>query len=317
MNMDMQMRKAIREGYGDGIAELGIQHKNIVVLDADLAKATGAIEFAKTCPDRFFDVGIAEQNLIGISVGFAHTGMVPFASSFATFLCGRAFEIIRNSVCYSSANVKMIGTHAGITATGDGGSHQSVEDIAIMCSLPNMLVLSPCDYNQMKVLLKEAYEYKGPVYIRASRAPSAVITEPDQKVTLGKAQVIREGDDLCIVTTGMQLELVLRASEILSKENGIETSVLNLHTLKPLDMETVSIYAKKCKRILIVEEGNTVNGMGAMIAKGLLGREELRFDCIGINDRFGQSAHTVDEIFQEYGFTVENIQSHCLELCRK
>lgn len=311
--MEQTLIKAMREGYGDAMPELGRLHEDIVVLDGDLACATGANCFAGAFPARFFNIGIAEQNLAGIAAGFAHTGMVPFASSFAMFLCGRAFEVVRNAICYTNANVKLIGTHAGITAVGDGGSHQSIEDLAIMCALPNMTVFSPADYHQMKVMLSKAYEIQGPVYLRTSRAPAEMATAPDQDITPGKAQVMAEGKDICIVACGMQVRTAQLGIKLL-EQKGVRATLLNLHTIKPLDTETIGAYAKQCGRLLVIEEHNVVNGVGAMIAKHLLGKTDVAFDVLGIEDRFGQSARSVDAIFTEYGFTADNVYNRAMRL---
>ena len=308
----MAEQKSIRQGYGDGLAELGEKFDNVVALDGDLAHATGSLTFAEKFPNRFFNAGIAEQDLMCMAAGLSHSGFVPFASSFAVFSAGRAFEIIRNSICYTKANVKIAGSHAGITATGDGGTHQCIEDLALMRVLPNMTVFSPCDYNQTKILVRKAYEINGPVYIRVSRAPLPVFTKEDDDLVPGKAQVIRNGKDICIVATGIMVWYALQAAESLEKD-GISAAVINIHTVKPLDEKTLVEYAKKCGKVLTVEEHSVIGGLGEAVAHALIGKAELQFDMIGINDRFGQSG-LIDEIMQEYGMTKENIIEHCKKM---
>ena len=308
----MAEQKSIRQGYGDGLAELGEKFDNVVALDGDLAHATGSLTFAERFPDRFFNAGIAEQDLMCMAAGLSHSGFVPFASSFAVFSAGRAFEIIRNSICYTKANVKIAGSHAGITATGDGGTHQCIEDLALMRVLPNMTVFSPCDYNQTKIMVRKAYEINGPVYIRVSRAPLPVFTKEDDDLVPGKAQVIRNGKDICIVATGIMVWYALQAAESLEKD-GISAAVINIHTVKPLDEKTLVEYAKKCGKVLTVEEHSVIGGLGEAVAHALIGKAELKFDMIGINDRFGQSG-LIDEIMQEYGMTKENIIEHCKKM---
>lgn len=310
----MSEKLAIRQGYGDGLLELAAQHDDVVVLDADLAHATGTLKFRETYPDRFFEAGIAEQNLIGMATGLSQEGFVPFATSFAMFAAGRACEIIRNSVAYSHANVKIVGSHSGITPAGDGGTHQCIEDIGWMRSIPGMTVVCPCDYQQAKLMVKKLYEFKGPVYMRTSREPVPLITGVQDDITIGKAQVMREGGDLCIAATGILVNTALEAAVILAQK-GIETSVLNFHTIKPLDADTLLSYAVRCGRLLTLEEHNVCGGLGEACAAALLGKANIRFDMAGIEDRFGQSGKT-DELFREYGLDLESIVQRCLRLTR-
>ena len=220
----MANKEATRFGFYEGLVDLAKVHDDIYALDADLAKTTGSVAFQKAFPERYIDVGIAEQNMVGISAGLSKVGIVPFCASMAVFVAGRAFEIIRNGVCYSRLNVKIVGSHGGITAAGDGGSHQCVEDIGIMRSLPNMVVLQPCDSNQARLIAKMAYEHNGPVYVRTSREPMENITSLDDKIQFGKIQTLCEGKDLCIIASGMMTCLAHQALDIL-KEKGISGSL--------------------------------------------------------------------------------------------
>ncbi|MBR0481974.1 MAG: transketolase family protein, partial [Firmicutes bacterium] len=231
------VKKATRHGYNEGLVELAKDHEDIICLEADLGHATGSLAFCKAYPDRYIQAGIAEQDLIGMAAGLARTGFVPFANSFAVFTAGRAFEIIRNAVCYSNINVKIVGSHCGITPAGDGGTHQCIEDIAAMRALPNMTVLSPCDFNQAKLMAKIMYEHCGPCYMRTSREAMPIITSLDDKIELGKAQILRDGKDVCIVATGVMTCLAKEAAENLAEE-GIDAALVNIHTIKPLDMDT-------------------------------------------------------------------------------
>ncbi len=309
----MSDKKATRQGYGDALAEMGAKYADMIVLDADLGHATGSLTFRKAFPDRYIEAGIAEQNLIGMAVGLSKTGFVPFASSFAMFSAGRAFEIVRNAAAYSSANVKIVGSHSGITPAGDGGTHQCIEDIAVMRAIPNMTVLCPCDYNQAKVLTEAAYHIKGPVYMRTSREPMPSVTTPDDKVEIGKAQKLRDGGDLCIVSTGVMTPLAMEAAEKLSAE-GVEATILNIHTIKPLDTDTVVNAVSACNgRLLVCEEANRLGGLGEAIAYALVGRSGVKMAHVAVDDRFGQSGLS-GELLAEYGITSENIAARAKSL---
>ena len=299
------MLKSMRDGYGDALVEL--ENENIVVLDADLAHATMSSIFLSKYPERFFNLGIAEQNLFGVATGMAHSGLTVFAGTFAMFATGRAYEQVRNSVCYSNANVKVVGTHAGLSPCSDGGSHQTIEDIALMRVLPNMTVFSPCDYNQTKQLVKEAAKIKGPVYIRLGRMPSPMFTQGN--IEVGKAQILREGNDICLISTGVMVWKCLQAAEELQKK-GIEASVINVHTMKPFDEDTILKYAKHCHRVVTVEEHSIIGGLGSIVAETLLGKGDFCFKRIGIDDKFGQSGD-FEELMEFYGLTKENIISTC------
>lgn len=302
----MGEKKATRQGYGDGLVELGRKHADVLVLEADLGHATGSRSFGQVFPERYLECGISEQNMIGMAVGLAKTGFVPFASSFAMFTAGRAFEIVRNAAAYSMANVKITGTHSGVTPAGDGGTHQCIEDIAAMRSIPNMTILCPCDYEQAKKVVEAAYHIQGPVYIRISREPTALVTSADDLFEPGKAQKLRSGGDLCIVSTGIMTPLAMEAAEQLAVE-GIQASLLNIHTLKPLDTETIARQVMACQgRLLVCEEANRMGGLGEAVAYDLLGIGPVHLAHVAIQDRFGQSGAS-RELLTEYGITAENI----------
>ncbi len=314
--MDIVHKEATRFGFYEGLVELAEAHSDVYALDADLAKTTGSAAFRKAFPERYIDVGIAEQNMVGVSAGLSRTGLVPFCSSMAVFAAGRAFEIIRNSVCYPHLNVKIIGSHGGITAAGDGGTHQCIEDIGIMRSLPGMVVLQPCDSNQARQMARIMYDVKGPVYLRTSREPVMNITMPDDRVEFGKAQTIREGNDLVIVATGMMTVLAYEALEFL-EERGINAELINIHTIKPLDTESIVRAVKRCNgRILVCEEGNHVCGLTEAVASALVEENGIRFGCVAINDEFGQSGATA-ELLEKYGITKDNIAKKAVELANR
>ena len=312
----MANKEASRFGFYEGLVELAKEHQDIYALDADLAKTTGSVAFQKAFPERYIDVGIAEQNMVGISAGLSKVGIVPFCASMAVFVAGRGFEIIRNGVAYSNLNVKIVGSHGGITAAGDGGSHQCIEDIGIMRALPNMVVLQPCDSNQARLIAKMAYEHNGPVYIRTSREPMENITALSDEIEFGKAQVLAEGSDLCIVASGMMTCLAYQAIGIL-RERGISASLVNLHTIKPFDSEgVVSEVRKACRRVLVCEESNMICGLTEAVAAALAEEDGIRLSHVAIEDRFGQSGSTA-ELLAAYGITKENIADKAMDLCRR
>lgn len=311
-----EKREATRFGFYLGLVELAKEKEDIYALDADLAKTTGSVAFQKAFPDRYIDVGIAEQNMVGISAGLARVGLTPFCSSMAVFVAGRAFEIIRNSVCYPNLNVKIVGSHGGITASGDGGTHQAIEDIAIMRALPNMVVLSPCDSSQARKMASLMYKHNGPCYLRTSREPVENITTPDDEIEIGKAQVIEKGSDLTIVATGMMTILAHRALAIL-REKGVSATLINIHTIKPLDKETVIESVRSTKgRVLVCEEANYVGGLTEAVASALVEENNIKFSSVAILDKFGQSGLT-GELLEAYGITKENIASKALELIKR
>jgi transketolase len=298
----------IRDAYGQAIAELS-KNEKVVVLDADLGKATKTVDFKNVCPERFFDMGISEQDMIGTAAGLAVSGKIPFASTFAIFAAGRAFEQIRNSVCYPKLNVKIAATHAGITVGPDGGTHQAIEDIAIMRSLPNMVVLNPADDVETRAMIKAAAEYYGPVYIRLSRMPVPTIHEEDFKFEIGKGEVLKEGNDVAIIATGIMTEKALQAAEKLKAE-GINATVINMATIKPLDKKLVLKVAKETGKILTVEEHNVIGGLGSAVSEVLSQELPTKIKIMGVKDVFGQSG-TPEDLLENYGLTVEDIVKQC------
>lgn len=312
----MTKKIATRETYGETLIELGKENENIVVLDADLSKSTKTHGFSKEFPNRFFNMGIAEQNVMGTAAGFAASGKIPFASTFAVFASGRAFEIIRNSICYPKLNVKVCATHAGITVGEDGASHQAVEDLALMRALPNMTVLNPADAVSAKALLNEAAKYNGPVYVRLGRAKVPVIyNEKDTQFAIGKGMEVKDGKDLAIIATGIMVETAINASEELAKE-GISARVIDIHTLKPIDKDIILKAAKETKGIITVEEHNIVGGLGSAVAEVLVENYPVPMKRIGINDTFGESGKP-DELMEKYGLTSENIVLKAKEMLQK
>ena len=301
--------QSMREAYGAALLELA-DDERVVALDADLAKATSSINFAKRYPERFFDMGISEQNLMGTAAGMAVSGLKPYVSTFAMFAVGRAYEQVRNAICYAKAGVKIVATHAGLSPNADGGSHETIEDIALMRVLPGMTVLSPCDYNQAKTMIKQM---KDPCYIRISRHPVPTVTEPDAPVTIGVIDVIKDGADICIAATGIMVAQAQKAAEVL-QNNGMNAAVLNVHTIKPLDQETILRYAGTCPVMVTVEEHSVIGGLGSAIceviaASGL----NCRVERMGIQDRFGQSGDLL-ELMDAYELTAEHIVSRVRKL---
>lgn len=300
------MKRATRHGFYDGLVDLAREKEDIVVLDADLGKATGSEVFQKAYPKRYVDAGIAEQNMVGMAIGFARTGLVPFCGSMAVFVAGRAFEIIRNGAAYSHINLKVVGSHSGVTASGDGGTHQGILDIALMRSLPGMVVLSPCDYNEAYKMARVMYEYNGPMYIRTSRESVEDITSKRGKLSLGKAEILKSGEDVLIISTGMMTSLAIEASLALQKK-GISAEVMNIHTIKPLDSKTILKEVRKCKgRVVVAEEANVIGGLGEEVSRLLVEEDGVKFREVGVEDKFGQSGET-EKILSFYGITSENI----------
>ncbi|CDF57703.1 transketolase family protein [Thermobrachium celere] len=297
---------ATREAYGKALVELGKENKNIVVLDADLSKSTKTVDFAKVFPERFFNVGIAEADLVGTAAGLATCGKIPFASTFAMFAAGRAFEQIRNSVCYPKLNVKIAATHAGLTVGEDGASHQSVEDIALMRSIPNMTVICPADDVETMAAIKAASEYYGPVYIRLGRSSVPTINDrPDYKFEIGKAVLLREGKDVSIFATGIMVSEALKAAEELQNE-GIEAEVINIHTIKPIDEDAIVNSVKKTKAAVTCEEHNIIGGLGSAVCEVLAEKCPAPVKRVGIKDTFGESGKPA-ELLKKYGLTKDDI----------
>ena len=296
-------RKATRVAYGEHLVELGKRDNRIVVFDADLAVTTNTEKFHKVFPDRFFDCGIAEANMMDMAAGISTMGFIPFASTFAVFGTGRAFEIIRNGIAYPKFNVKLAFTHAGISVGEDGGSHQSIEDIALMREIPGMTVLVPADANETVKAMDAAVSINGPVYIRLSRLASEVFE--DQPFDLNRANVLREGEDVVIFCCGLMVEQCLKAADILHN-NGISTAIINVHTIKPLDEKTVLKYTRKCDKVVTVEEASILGGLGDAVAAVACGKSKFKFKKIGLDDCFGQSG-SAEELFEEYGLTSKQI----------
>lgn len=298
------MNIATREAYGEILRDLA-KNENIVVLDADLAKATKSGEFKKGASERFFDMGIAEGDMIGTAAGLATCGKIPFASTFAMFAAGRAFEQIRNSVAYPNLNVKIAATHAGVTVGEDGGSHQAIEDISLMRSIPNMVIINPSDAVEAKKAITEAINYYGPVYIRLGRAATPVIHKEDYEFKIGKGEVLREGKDVLIVATGIMVSKALDAAEDLSKEN-IEATVVNMPTIKPIDKELIVKLANNIDKVVTAEEHSIIGGLGSAVAEVLVEESPRKMKRIGVQDVFGQSG-TPESLLKHYGLTKENI----------
>ena len=297
---------ATRESYGNALVELGKEHNEIIVLDADLAAATKTSIFKKAFPERFIDCGIAEGNMIGVAAGLAAAGKVPFASSFAMFAAGRAFEQVRNSVGYPHLNVRIGATHAGISVGEDGATHQCNEDIALMRAIPGMVVINPADDIEARAAVKAAYEYEGPVYLRFGRLAVPVINDrPDYKFELGKGITLRDGRDVTIIATGLCVSAALEAAERLSQE-GVQARVINIHTIKPLDEELVIKAAKETGKIVTVEEHSVIGGLGSAVCDCLSENYPASVLKIGTNDVFGESGPAV-KLLAKYGLDADGI----------
>ncbi|MDD3218767.1 MAG: transketolase family protein [Lachnospiraceae bacterium] len=297
---------ATRESYGNALVELGQEHENLVVLDADLAAATKTGTFKKAFPDRHIDCGIAECNMMGIAAGLSTTGKVPFASTFAMFAAGRAFEQVRNSIGYPHLNVKIGATHAGISVGEDGATHQCNEDIALMRSIPGMVVINPSDDVEAKAAVKAAYEYEGPVYLRFGRLAAPVINDnADYKFEIGKGVTLREGKDLTIVATGLCVSASLEAAEKLAAD-GVNAKVINIHTIKPLDEELIIAAAKETGKVVTVEEHSVIGGLGSAVCDCLSEKAPTQVLKIGVNDVFGESGPAV-KLLEKYGLDAAGI----------
>ena len=306
---------ATRDSYGNALVELGKQYDNLVVLDADLAGATKTSIFQKAFPDRHFDCGIAEANMVCMAAGLATTGLVPFASSFAMFAAGRAYEQIRNSIGYPHLNVKIGATHGGISVGEDGASHQCCEDFAVMRTIPGMVVMSPADDVEARAMVKAAYEYVGPVYIRFGRAAVPVVHEEGMHFEIGKGEVMREGTDVAIIANGLMVYEALVAAEELAAA-GINAMVINMATIKPLDDELVLSAARKCGRIITCEEHSVIGGLGEAVCSLLSEKLPTPVRRIGVNDVFGESGPAA-ALLKKYGLSAENIVAVAKEFCSK
>ena len=297
---------ATRESYGNALVELGKEHEDIVVLDADLAAATKTGVFKKAFPERHIDCGIAESNMMGVAAGIATTGITPFASSFAMFAAGRAFEQIRNSIGYPHLNVKIGATHAGISVGEDGATHQCNEDIALMRTIPGMVIINPSDDVEAKAAVKAAYEYKGPVYLRFGRLAVPVINDNiDYKFEIGKAIILKQGKDVAIIASGLTVNESLKAAKLL-EEDGISAEVINMHTIKPLDEQTIINVVQKIGKIVTVEEHSVIGGLGSAVCDVVAEKAPAKVLKIGIYDVFGESG-AATELIQKYGLDSESI----------
>ena len=303
MNIDKKI--ATRQSYGEKLAELGKINKNIVVLDADLANATKTSIFAKEFPDRFFDMGIAEQDMVSTAAGMSTFDKIPFVSTFAVFAAGRAYDQVRNSVCYPKLNVKICATHAGITVGEDGATHQMIEDIGMMRGLPNMTVISTSDDTQTRWAVEEISKIEGPVYLRLCRLATPVIYDNNQKFELGKAIQIGEGTDATIFATGVTVAESIKAQEMLAKE-GINVRVVDVHTIKPIDKDIIIKCAKETKKLISVEDHSVIGGLGTAIADVLAEEYPTKLIKLGINDTFGKSGKA-EELLKYFGLDSENI----------
>lgn len=296
--------KATRNAYGEALVELAAKNDKIVVLDADLAHATMTVTFQKEYPNRHFNAGIAEANMVNMAAGMSTMGLVPFCSTFAMFGAGRAYEQIRNTIAYPRLNVKIACTHAGVSVGEDGGSHQCIEDIALMRVIPGMTVISPADANEARKAVFAAAEMDGPVYLRLARLATPVFEE-DHPFEIGKANVLREGTDAAVFATGIMVNEALEAAKLLEAE-GKSVAVINVHTIKPIDAECVTKYAEKCGNVITVEEHSVIGGLGDAVADVLMGKVNCKFKKIGVQDCFGQSGKAKD-VLREYGLTADQI----------
>jgi transketolase len=297
---------ATREAYGTTLAKLGLENENIVVLDADLSKSTKTADFKKVAPDRFINMGIAEGNMMSVAAGLASCGKIPFTSTFAIFAAGRAFEQIRNSICYPKLNVKICATHAGITVGEDGASHQAIEDLALMRSIPNMVVISPSDNIETEAAIRAITEYYGPCYVRLGRSGVETINDnPDYKFEIGKAVTLREGSEATIIATGIMVDVALEAYNMLA-EQGIKVRVLNMHTIKPIDEEAIIAAAKETGLIVTAEEHSILGGLGSAVAEVVTSNYPVPVMRVGVKDTFGESGKP-EELLKAYGLTADEI----------
>ena len=296
---------ATRQSYGEALLKLGQKNENVVVLDADLSSATETNLFAKDYPERFFDIGIAEGNMIGTAAGLATCGKIPYASTFAMFAAGRSYDQIRNSVCYPNLNVKICATHAGITVGEDGATHQMIEDISLMRTIPNMTVISTSDDVQTKWAVEEISKLNGPVYLRLSRLATPIIYEEHQKFEIGKAIQLGNGTDGTVFATGVTVSEAIKAQEELSKI-GIEIRVIDIHTIKPIDEETIIKCAKETKKLISIEDHNIIGGLGSTIAEVLTEKYPTKLIRMGINDTFGKSGKA-EELMKYFKITAKDI----------
>ena len=303
--------KATRAAYGEALAELGKVNDKVVVLDADLSKSTMTATFQKAFPDRFFNIGIAEANMVDMAAGMSTMGLIPFCSTFAMFGAGRVYEQIRNSIAYPRLNVKLCMSHAGVSVGEDGASHQCLEDLALMRVIPGMTVICPADGNETRKAVFAAAEMEGPVYIRLARLATPVFEE-DYPFEIGKANVLREGTDVAVFATGLMVSEALKAADLLAAQ-GVSAAVINVHTVKPIDADCVAEWARKCGRVVTVEEHSVIGGLGDAVAGVLMGKVDCAFRKIGVQDQFGQSGKAW-EVLAEYGLTAPQIAESIKEM---
>ncbi len=302
----MSNKIATREAYGKALAELANLNENIVVLDADLSKSTKTADFKAVCEERFFNMGIAEANMMGVAAGLSTCGKVPYVSTFAMFAAGRAFEQIRNSICYPKLNVKICATHAGLTVGEDGASHQAIEDLSLMRSIPNMTVICPADSVETAAAIKAIAEYEGPCYVRLGRAAVNIINDENTyKFEIGKGVTLAEGSDVTIIATGIMVDVALEAKEELKKD-GINARVINIHTLKPIDKEILIKAAMETGAIVTVEEHNVIGGLGSAVSEVLSEEIPVPVLKVGVQDTFGESG-LPDQLLKAYGLTANNV----------
>ncbi len=301
----MAEKMATRQAYGKALLEIGAENSNLIVMDADLSKSTMTYEFSQAYPERFFNMGIAEQNLYGAACGLALSGKVVCASTFAMFASGRAFEIIRNSIGYTHANVKVCATHSGITVGEDGASHQTFEDLAIMRTIPGMTVVNPSDGASARILMKQVVDFVGPAYVRLGRASVPVIYDENSEITLGKGNCVREGKDVTIIATGIMVNEALIAAEELAAK-GIDARVIDMHTIKPLDEEIIIKAAQETGTIVTAEEHSVIGGLGSAVAEVVVKNCPVKMAMVGQQDVFGESGKP-DELREKYGMTADNI----------
>jgi len=306
---------ATRDAYGDALVSLGKKRNDVVVLDADLSGSTKTSKFAKVFPDRFFNIGIAEQDMMGTAAGLAIGGKLPFVSTFAVFATGRAWEQVRQSICYPNLNVKIVASHSGVTVGEDGGSHQSVEDIAVMRVIPHMTVIVPADGPETLQAIEAAAEYKGPCYVRVGRSKVPTLFGADYKFKIGKAHVFNEGKDAAIIATGIMVAEALRARDLLKAE-GIDVGVIDMATIKPLDTDAVLAAAKRCGAIVTAEEHSIIGGLGGAVAEALVESVPVPMARIGIKDTFGTSGDQ-EALLKHYGLSAGDLATAVKEVIKK
>ncbi|OEF97809.1 transketolase family protein [Desulfuribacillus alkaliarsenatis] len=306
---------ATRDAYGKALVEVGKKNPNVVVLDADLSKSTKTADFAAAFPERFFDMGIAEQGMMGTAAGFAAAGKIPFASTFAVFATARVMDQVRNSIAYPKLNVKIAATHAGLTVGEDGGSHQAIEDVALMRAVPNMTVVVPADAEETRQVIEKAVEFDGPMYIRLGRPGVPVIFDENYKFEIGKGHMLRPGKDVTIVATGLMVSKAIEASEKLQEE-GISARVINISTIKPIDKDIIIQAAMETNAIVTAEEHNIIGGLGSAVAEVVAENHPVKMKRVGVEDTFGESG-TPDALLEKYGLTVDKLVEAVKSLHKK